>query len=172
MDDDKAHALGMEALTLLRSGDRARALDLIAQGADVNARDRRLDSVLLFAGANGMDDVVIAALEAGGDLTVTNRFGGIALIPASERGHVSTVRLLIDAGSNLDHVNNLGWTALHEAIVLGDGGARHLEIVRMLLDAGANPRLPDGDGVPPRELARREGYEEIVGALDLGLEQP
>ena len=39
----------------------------------------------------------------------------------------------------LDHVNNLGWTALMEAVVLGDGGPRHLSTVRALVEAGASP---------------------------------
>lgn len=33
---------------------------------------------------------------------------------------MSTVKLLIAAGVPVDHVNNLGWTAMHEAIILGD----------------------------------------------------
>jgi ankyrin repeat protein len=37
-----------------------------------------------------------------------NRYGGTALIPAAERGHVDTERTLIAAGIDMDHVNNLG----------------------------------------------------------------
>lgn len=157
--------LGLRAVTALKAGDRATALSLIAQGADVNARDGSRDSVLLYGGANGMIDVVGAALAAGGDLAVTNRFGGIAIIPASERGHVEMVRMLIDAGSDLDHVNNLGWTALHEAIVLGDGGTAHSEIVRLLLAAGADPSLEDGDGTTPARLASARGYMEMEALI-------
>ncbi len=36
------------------------------------------------------------------------------------------VQHLIDAGAPLDHINNLGWTALVEAVVLGDGGPDHI----------------------------------------------
>ena len=35
-------------------------------------------------------------------------------------------------GVEVDHVNNLGWTALLEAVILGDGGANHQEIVQIL----------------------------------------
>lgn len=169
MTSNDGARLGVEAVAALRAGDAARALALIDAGADVNARDDTLDSVLLYAGAHGFDDVVRAALAAGGDFTVTNRFGGIAIIPASEKGHASTVRLLIEAGSPLDHVNNLGWTALHEAIILGDGGPTQQEIVGLLLDGGADPRLPDGDGTSPRDLAVRHDYSEIVGLIDARL---
>jgi ankyrin repeat protein len=54
---------------------------------------------------------------------------------------------LIDAGVAIDHVNNLGWTALLEAVILGKGGASHQQIVGLLIDAGANVNLADRDGV-------------------------
>jgi ankyrin repeat protein len=51
------------------------------------------------------------------------------------------VRQLIQAGAPLDHVNNLHWTAVIEAIVLGDGGPRHQATLKALLDAGASTQL-------------------------------
>lgn len=65
-------------------------------------------------------------------------------------------------GVEVDHVNNLGWTALLEAVILGDGGANHQEIVQILLDAGADPERPDGDGVTALQHAQQRGYEEIA----------
>jgi ankyrin repeat protein len=104
-------------------------------------------------------------LAHGADLRSTNRYGGTALIPAAERGYVETVRTLIEAGTDLDHINNLNWTALLEAIILGDGGARHATIVQLLVDAGANVNLTDGDGIPPLVHARSRGYSEIEKIL-------
>ena len=72
----------------------------------------------------------------------TNRFGGTALIPASEHGHTETVRILINAGVPLDHVNDLGWTAMLEAIVLDDGSADQVDVVRQLIGAGADTSHP------------------------------
>ena len=70
------------------------------------------------------------------------------------------VAALIAGKAPLDHVNNLGWTALIEAIVLGDGGARHQATVRALIDGGANLDLADGQGVRPLTLARQRGYAQ------------
>jgi len=109
-------------------------------------------------------------LDHGADVRSTNRYGGTALIPASERGHVSTVRILLAAGVPVNHVNNLRWTALHEAIVLGTGSRDHIEVVRTLLAAGADASIPDGEGVPPRDLALERGYREIVQAIDRAAE--
>jgi ankyrin repeat protein len=150
--------------TVARQTEAVRAL--VEAGADVDIRDNRLDNVFLYAGANGLLDILRIANEAGADPAITNRFGGIALIPASERGHVEVVRyLLAESDVDVDHVNRLGWTALLEAIILSDGGPAHQEIVRLLLDAGADPDLADGDGVTPLAHARSRGYDEIAALL-------
>lgn len=139
---------------------------LLSAGADPNAKDDLQDSAFLYAGAEGLDEILLLTLRHGADVRSTNRFGGTALIPASEHAHVSTVRILLDAGVPVDHVNDLSWTALHEAIVLGDGSPEHVTVVRMLLDAGADTSIADGAGVLPRELAARRGFTEIVRAID------
>ena len=76
------------------------------------------------------------------------------MIPACERGHVDTVRFLLTTGIDVDHVNNLGWTCLLEAVILGDGGAAHQQIVTLLLDAPASvadrPRQGRRDRPGPR----------------------
>ncbi len=123
--------------------------------ADVDLQDDRLDNPFLYAGAEGILDILKLANEAGADPAITNRYGGVALIPASERGHVETVRyLLSESDVDVDHVNRLGWTALLEAILLSDGGPRHQEIVGLLIDAGADTR-PRGQGRCQAALARQ-----------------
>jgi len=139
---------------------------LIQAGANVNIRDARQDNVLLYAGAEGLLDILRLAITAGADTRITNRFGGTALIPAAERGHVEVVReLLENSDVNVNHVNNLGWTALLEAIVLSDGGPRHQQIVGLLLDHGADPNIADKDGVTPLQHARRRGAAAIAETL-------
>ena len=75
------------------------------------------------------------------------------------------MRRLIEAGIELDHVNRLGWTALLEAIILGDGGPAHVETVRALVAGGADVDIFDREGVTPRAHAERAGYDEIVAIL-------
>ena len=106
-----------------------------------------------------------ALLPARPDLTLRNRYGGVSVIPASERGHVAYVRRVVETGIDVNHVNNLGWTALLEAVILGDGGRAHQEIVRILLDAGADPSIADGDGVTALQHAEQRGYREVVRIL-------
>ncbi|HJQ61039.1 MAG TPA: ankyrin repeat domain-containing protein, partial [Vineibacter sp.] len=63
------------------------------------------------------------------------------------------------------HVNNLGWTALIEAVILGDGGPRHVACVQALVAAGARFDLGDRNGVTPLQHARQHGYREIEAIL-------
>ena len=139
---------------------------LAAAGADLGALENdRYDAVTIAAVAD--DEATLALLlELGASAKlVTSRYDGTALIAAAHLGHEGVVRQLIRAGAPLDHVNNLHWTALIEAVVLGDGGARHQAVLRDLLAAGANPRLTDRQGRTALELARGRGYAAMVQQL-------
>ncbi|MEW1678637.1 ankyrin repeat domain-containing protein [Streptomyces noursei] len=154
-------------LLLAALGDHVPAAEvLVAAGADPNAQDARDDSPWLVTGVTGSVAMMRALLPAGPDLTVTNRFGGTSLIPAAERGHVAYVRAVLrETDIDVDHVNRLGWTALLEAVILGDGGSAHQEIVELLITAGATLNLPDKDGVTALRHAVRHGYTEIADLL-------
>ena len=65
----------------------------------------------------------------------------------------------------IDHVNRLGWTALLEAVILGDGGPRHTEIVRLLIQHGANLQLADSEGVTPLAHAQHRRQASVVELL-------
>ncbi|MET7369431.1 ankyrin repeat domain-containing protein [Streptomyces sp. NPDC005566] len=139
---------------------------LVGAGASPDAQDSREDSAWLVTGVTGSVAMLHVLLPAGPDLTLRNRFGGISLIPASERGHVAYVREVLRVTDiDVDHVNRLGWTALLEAVILGDGGRAHQAIVEVLLEAGATRGLPDGDGVTALQHAERRGFTEMVALL-------
>ena len=139
---------------------------LIAAGANVNALDDMHDSPFLYAGASGYTEIVSYCLQGGADFTVFNRYNGTALIPACERGHVETVKVLLKQKDfPIDHINRLGWTALLEAIILSDGGPAHVQIVQLLVNAGCNVNIADKDGITPLAHARNKGFKQIVAIL-------
>ncbi len=136
---------------------------LAESAADLGAFENdRYDAVTIAAVAD--DESTLAMLLGLGASArlITSRYDGTALIAAAHLGHDGAVRQLIKAGAPLDHVNNLHWTALIEAVVLGDGGARHQRVVHDLLAAGANAQLADREGRTPLMLARAHGYALMV----------
>lgn len=155
-------------LLSVRNDHRQAAAVLLAAGADVNARDAIGDSPFLYAGAEGRNEILQMILATGqADLRSTNRYGGTALIPAAHHGHPETVRTLLATAIDIDHVNNLGWTALLEAVILGDGGPVYQEIVGLLVDAGAK-NVPDRNGTAPLAHAEARGYFEIAARIEAG----
>ena len=138
---------------------------LVNLGADPDALDDRHDTPWLVTGVTGSVAMLETLLPADPDLTIRNRFGGISVIPASERGHVAYVRRVVQTDIDVNHVNDLGWTALLEAVILGDGSRPYQQIVQILLDAGADPGIADNDGVTALEHAQQAGYAEIARSI-------
>lgn len=147
--------------------DRLEVAALLARlGADPDAVDVQQDTPWLVTGVTGSVAMGQLLLPLDPDVTLRNRYGGVSIIPASERGHVAYVRwALQNTDIDVDHVNDLGWTALLEAVVLGEGTERWQRIVRILLANGADRDIPDRDGVTALEHAQARGYDEIVALL-------
>ena len=139
---------------------------LAKAGADLNLLENdRYDGVTIASVADDEETLRVLLSLGASAKQVTSRYDGTALIAAAHLGHDGVVRQLIAAGAPLDHVNNLHWTALIEAIVLGNGGPRHQEVVRALLAAGASTRLTDREGNTPLALAKARGYSAMDSLL-------
>lgn len=139
---------------------------LIEAGADVNIQDDMQNNPFLYSGAEGYFDILKLTMDAGADPTITNRYGGTALIPASEHGYLNVVKeLLTHTDIDVNHVNNLGWTALLEAIILTDGNVKQQQTVQLLVEFGADVNISDKNDVTPLQHARKKGYKEIEGIL-------
>jgi uncharacterized protein len=147
-----------------RQGEAARTL--LRLGADPNAFDaQRYDIITIAAVADDVDMLKLAIAGGCKATNITSPYDGTALIAAAHLGHDEVVRILIAAKAPLDHVNNLGWTAVIESIVLGDGGKRHVATLQALVKAGANVNLADRAGATPLTLAKTRGYSEMVKIL-------
>ena len=148
-----------------RQRDAVRAL--VKGGANINLLENdRYDGITIASVADDEETLrLLIELGASAKLT-TSRYDGTALIAAAHLGHDGVVRQLIAAGAPLDHVNNLHWTAVIEAIVLGDGGKRHQATLEALIKARANLQLTDRAGNTPLALARQRGYQTMVRMLE------
>ncbi len=139
---------------------------LLRLGADANALDAdRYDIVTIASVANDVPMLKIALAGGARAGNITSPYDGTALIAAAHLGHADIVHVLIAAGASPDHVNNLGWTALLESIVLGDGGKNHTDTLAALVRAGANVNIADRQGTTPLQLARSRNYAAMVRIL-------
>jgi ankyrin repeat protein len=147
--------------------DDAAVRALIEAGANINALEHQSYDVITIAAVLNDLETLKTVLAAGGNArAITSPYSGTALIAAAHLGHAEVCEALIKARAPLDHVNNLGWTALIEAIVLGDGGPRHQATVEALIKGGADLNLPDRNGSSPLALARQKGYAPIAQMLE------
>lgn len=143
------------------------ALVLLAKsGADMNALESGIYDAVTIAAVADDPALMSLALKHGNrpDL-ITSIYEGTALIAAAHLGHVEVVRRLIKAGAPLDHINNLHWTALMEAVVLGDGGPKYIATVKALVEAGADTSLADREGLTPLAHAKIREYKEIAAII-------
>ena len=136
---------------------------LIDAGADIEAKDEEGRSPLLLASRRGAVDIVNMLVKAGARVSLADRTGETCLSLAAFRGHTETVRTLLcmpGVDVNQSRNNNRGDTALHRAV-----GRKHLSIVHVLIDAGADIEAKSENGSSPLHLAGRSGELAIVKML-------
>lgn len=141
---------------------------LIDHDADVNLQDHIQDSAYLYAAAQGRTQILDYILKhTEPNPKLYNRFGGTALIPAAEKGHLDNVRLLLKDGHvDINHQNKSGYTALIEAVALRDGSSKYQQIVQLLLDYGAKTDLRDNRNQTALDYAKQLGFTQMVNILE------
>lgn len=117
--------------------------ECLEQGMSPNAKNKQMLSPFIASAANGHVELFRLFLKYQPDVLQVNKFGGTALIPASEKGFIEVVEIGVTTGIPINHVNRLGWSALLEAVILGDGGFLYQDIIRELLLSGADNQQKD-----------------------------
>lgn len=139
---------------------------LVKHGANINALDRKKRDVLNIAITSRNPELARTALQLGADPTmVTSVYKGGAIIYGSAKGAVEIVDMLIKAGAPVNRVNRLGWSALLEVAILGDGSQAYVTIAGMLIKAGGDKTIRDRDGQTPYDHAKSRGYSQLAEVL-------
>jgi uncharacterized protein len=150
-------------LNAVREDDAAVVSRLLASGADANIRDEIGATALMHAAAFSSAETVRVLLERGADVNATTKSGATALMWAT--GDIAKVRLLLDRGARVDVMMKDGTTTLVTAARRGS-----LDVMRLLLARGANPRNTAGERTELLRLAFGD-HPEIGQVLrDAGIE--
>src|SRR5262249_31811715 len=113
------------------------------------------------AASAGAIKVVHALLDKSADPNISGRNEATALEDASLKGLDSIVGMLLDHGALVNRLNSgSGTTALYAAASFGKG-----EVVKLLLNRGANPNLCGNDRKTPYMAALENGYGEVATQL-------
>jgi len=121
----------------------------------------------LYAAAHGQAEILNRLIQEKPDLEIRNFYGGNALIPAAEKGHYETAKLLLEK-TNIDvnFVNYLGWTALLEVVLLSKNRSMQLKMAKLLLEHGADINIKDNNGVSALVHVRINNNEELTLLLE------
>jgi ankyrin repeat protein len=136
--------------------DHAGDLKTLADSQDVNARDSRGATPLMYAAAFGNAEQVKLLLESGADVNAQNAFHATALIWAG--GDAVKSRMLIEHGADVNVRTQQERTPLMAAAKRNGNGA----LVRLLLEKGADVKTP---GDTPLIQAAQSGDVEIMRTL-------
>ncbi|CAH0047285.1 unnamed protein product [Clonostachys solani] len=106
--------------------------------------------------------IIEAMFESGASITARDIRGRTLVYSASWNGKVEVVKTLLQKGGQqqLDAVNDYGWTPIN---VAADGG--HLEVVRLLVEKGADLTIAQTAGWTPIHSAVTGGYDDVVELL-------
>ena len=121
--------------------------------------DRAARDAIHYAALEGRTDELAAALESGADPSVADRGGWTALHFAAQSLGPETVRLLVNAGADLEARNSFGATPL--LIAFTNTRDDDHGVIAILLEAGADLDAENNSGISPRSLA------DIVANFDL-----
>ena len=146
---------------LLR-GCRRHAYALIENGAiDINQCDEKGGTPLMYAAMRGYSDLVHTLLTRGAETAAVNATGFDALHASSMNGDGATVQALVDGGADLETVeDSAAATSLHMASQAGN-----LEVVKILVRAGAQVDRRMKDGETALYLAATRGHSRVVSFL-------
>ena len=142
-----------------RSGDIVRLL--LASGADVKAVDGFKSTVLHAAAAGNDLDTIRQVVDAGLDVNAVNFPGFTPLMLSASQGNLAAVKLLLAKGANVNAVSGdgsfqkvkAGTIALGTFTPLSLAVTMNPEVVKALLDGGANVNAADVRGMSPLMLA-------------------
>ncbi len=191
-----------DLITAISTNNVAAAIAALDQGADPNTKPPDNDTpALVYCASKGLTKIVEALLSKNADVKAACPNGETALIAAARTGHDDCVRLLLDKGADVNAATDDGFTPLmggsfsgnpavveailaHNPNVNAQGKLRKVtplilgvigknkEIVKMLLEKGADPSKTDDHGYTALRYAGDMKQSEMIALLKPAAEAP
>jgi len=142
-------------------GENAKVKEAIAAGADVNAPDAEGRTALMLAAFNGHSEIVLMLTDNGASVARRDLMGRTALLYAATGPFPETVKILLDKGSEPNVVDS----DEHFSPLMHAAAEGNLDVVKILMEAGANQDLKDVDGDNAESFARQAGHVAVADYL-------
>jgi ankyrin repeat protein len=120
---------------------------------------------LINAVKAGEISAVQRMLAAGADVNSRDSDGSTMLMLAAQEGDLPMVKVLLDGRADVNAFDERGWGPLAKAVYSTELKRGFPDVVKTLIDAGANVEASIGYGVRPLMLAAGYGETEVVEAL-------
>ncbi len=142
-------------------GDGQRVLKHLSAGIEVNQRDETGATALHWAALAGHDHIVKRLIDAKADINTTESGTGMTPLHGAARwNRLTTARLLLENGADLDARDFFGRTPLFDAMVKD-----RFEMLDLLLDGGANLSARNSEGQTPLEWAIAHRKPKLITYL-------
>lgn len=142
-------------------GDLERVKELVKRGVNVNALDQEGHTALMFAAFNGHTEIVLELVGASAVVDRRDLMGRTALLYAATGPFPETVRALLDWGAEPNIVDS----DEHFSPLMHAAAEGNLEVVRILVEHGADFTLTDVDNDDAESFARQAGHGKVADYL-------
>jgi len=153
-------AEGKTLYEAVAKGDQKLVKALLKKGADVNAKDTKGVTPLVYAVAGGHEKIAKMLIDGGADVNAIANDGRRALYVAVARGDLGIVKLLVKSNADVNVKDGHNSTVLHTAAVWD-----RQEIAKMLIEAGADVSVIEGEGRSVLDLAQWWDSEKTARLL-------
>jgi len=141
---------------------------LIAKDLNLNQVYKELDGAtpLTYSVLYEAEEIAVALIDMGADVTIECVDGGTALHDAASEGCLSIVKPLVEAGADINYQCSDGLTPLHQAAWWDN-----LDVASLLVNLGADPTIKDKNGSTPKDLAMERKFSQMIEFFE-NLEPP
>lgn len=141
---------------------------LISKGADVHLKDNKDNTALHKAFKSA--SIIKLLLESGADINAKNIYGETVLLKTASRCgrriDIGSFKFLIEQGADISVVDNDGYTPLSGFLCLNDtNNARVFDFVKLMLDYGVDPNIPNVDNETALVFAQQQDLEDVIELL-------